>query len=72
MPMHGPQADSSTRAPAASMSANAPLRASIVSTCREPGEIVRLVLGWTRLPRRMPATVNMSRSEELVQLPMQT
>ena len=35
--MHGPQADSRIRAPAAIRSASAPLAASMVSTCRLPG-----------------------------------
>ncbi len=72
MPMQGPQADSRMRAPAATRSASAPLAAIIASTCRDPGEIVRLTPGWTRRPRRTAATVIRSRYEEFVQEPMQT
>ena len=72
MPMHGPQAHSSTLAPAATSLASAPLSARALSTCLEPGEIVRLTLGATRLPSRIPATRIRSQKLELVQLPMQT
>ena len=60
MPMHGPQADSRMRAPAAIMSAKAPLRASIVSTCFDPGPMTRLTSGCTVLPFKIRATRIMS------------
>ena len=47
MPMQGPQAHSSTLAPAATIFASAPFDASMVSTCREPGEMTRLTFGAT-------------------------
>ena len=71
MPMQGPQAHSSILAPAAMSLASAPLAARAFSTCLEPGEIVRLTFGATRLPASMPATRIMSQNEEFVQLPMQ-
>ena len=72
MPMQGPQAHSSTRAPLASMSASAPQAESICKTCLEPGEMERLTVGATVLPFKMAATRRRSRSEELVQEPTQT
>ena len=45
MPMQGPQAHSSSRAPLARMSDNAPQSLSMVSTCREPGDTDRLTEG---------------------------
>mgnify|MGYP000586276900 CR=1 FL=1 len=72
IPMHGPHAHSSTRAPAAMMSDNAPQSASIVSTCLEPGETERLTESAIFLPFRMAATRSISRSDELVQEPIQT
>ena len=50
----------STRAPAAIMSARAPFSASMVKTCLDPGEMVRLTLGCTVFPLRMRATLSMS------------
>ncbi len=52
--------------------ASEPLPAIISSTCREPGEIVRLTPGAMCLPSSSAATFSMSSSEELVQLPMET
>ena len=72
MPMQGPQAHSSTRAPAVTSLASAPFLARALSTCLEPGDIVRLTSGATRLPSRMPATRMRSQKLEFVQLPMQT
>ena len=72
MPMHGPQAHSSRRAPLARMSVSAPQPDSISSTCREPGETDRLTPSATFLPLRIAATRSRSRSEEFVQEPMQT
>ena len=61
MPMQGPQAHSSTRAPAAMISAKAPFKASILYTCLEPQPMVRLTSGCTVLPFKMAATRIMSR-----------
>jgi len=72
MPMHGPQPGSITRAPAAIRSARAPLRATMVSTCLEPGLMTRDTPGAMVLPRSMAATVSKSRTDEFVQDPMQT
>ncbi len=72
MPMQGPQAHSSTRAPAAIISASAPHLQSIASTCREPGLTVKLTLGATVLPFSIAATLSISARLEFVQLPMQT
>ncbi len=72
MPMQGPQASSSTRAPAATMAASEPLSAIIFITCREPGEMTRLTRGSTRRSASTVATSSRSCSDELVQLPMQT
>ena len=72
MPMQGPHAHSSTRAPDARMSDSAPRSASMVSTCREPGETDTLTFGETVRPFSSAATFNRSDSDELVQEPMQT
>ena len=53
MPMQGPQAHSSTRAPLERMSASAPQAESICKTCLEPGEMERLTVGATVLPFKM-------------------
>ena len=60
------------RAPARTISASAPFSASMVSTWREPGLMVRLTSGCTVLPFRMAATFIISRYDELVHEPMQT
>ena len=60
MPMHGPQAHSSTLAPADTIFARAPFEASIVSTCLEPGEMTRLTFGATVWPSSISATFIMS------------
>ena len=52
MPMQGPQAHSSSRAPLARISSNAPHLASMDNTCREPGEIDKLTWGVIFLPFR--------------------
>ena len=72
MPMQGPQAHSSTRAPLWRMSLSAPHSDSMRSTCLEPGEMDRLTSGEICFPLRMAATFSMSSSEELVQEPMHT
>ena len=72
MPMQGPQAHSSTRAPLASMSVSAPQSASIDSTWRLPGEIDRLTEGFTVRPFSSAATFSISIRLELVQEPMHT
>ena len=55
MPMQGPQAHSSSRAPEARMSDRAPQLASMVRTCREPGDTNILTEGDTVLPFSMAA-----------------
>ena len=72
MPMHGPHAHSSRRAPLARMSVSAPQSASIVSTCFDPGEIDRLTPGAMVLPLSMAATLSISNRDEFVHEPMQT
>ena len=72
MPMQGPQAHSSSRAPLARMSVRAPQSASMESTCREPGDTDKSTPGATWRPFRMAATFNRSVREELVQEPMHT
>ena len=72
MPMHGPHAHSSRRAPLESMSVSAPQSASMVSTCFDPGETDRLTPGATVLPLSRAATFSISSSDEFVQEPMQT
>ena len=72
MPMHGPQAHSSRRAPLARMSVSAPQSASMVSTCFDPGEMDRLTPGATVLPRSSAATLSISSRDEFVHEPMQT
>ena len=72
MPIHGPQAHSSTLAPLAMISVNAPQSASISSTCFDPGETERLTSGRMVLPLSSAATFSISYNEELVQEPMQT
>ena len=72
MPMQGPQAHSSSLAPLARMSDSAPLSASMVSTCFEPGDTERLTPGAMVRPFKSAAAFSISRREELVQEPMQT
>ena len=72
MPMQGPQALSKIRAPAAIISASAPFWASMVSTCLDPGEMVKLTLSATVLPFKILATFMISIKEELVQEPTHT
>ena len=72
MPMHGPHAHSSRRAPLARMSVSAPQSASMVSTCFDPGEIDRLTPGAMVLPLSMAATLSISNRDEFVHEPMQT
>ena len=56
IPIQGPHAHSRTLAPASIMSANAPFWASILNTCFDPGEIVRLTFSLTVLPFKIFAT----------------
>ena len=72
MPMQGPHALSSIRAPEAIRSARAPFRAIILKTCLDPGAMTRLTSGWTVLPFKILVTVMRSLKEEFVQLPMAT
>ena len=72
IPMQGPQAHSSSLAPLANISESAPQSASIESTCLEPGEMERLTEGEMVLPFKSAATFSISKSDELVQEPMQT
>ena len=72
MPMQGPQAHSSSRAPEARMSDRAPQLASMVRTCREPGDTDMLTEGATVFPFSMAAAFSMSYREELVQEPTHT
>lgn len=72
MPIHGPQAHSSTRAPEAKISLNAPHSANIVITCFEPQEIDKLTEGEIVLPFKIAATLSISCKEELVQEPIHT
>ena len=72
MPMQGPQAHSSSRAPDARMSDSAPQSESIVSTCLEPGDTLMLTEGAMRLPFSSAAALSISYREEFVQEPMQT
>ena len=72
MPMHGPHAHSSRRAPLARMSVSAPQSESMVSTCFDPGEMDRLTPGAMVLPLSRAATLSISSSDEFVHEPMQT
>ena len=54
------------------MSDSAPQFASMVSTCREPGDTDILTEGATVLPFSMAADFSISYREELVQEPIQT
>ena len=72
MPMQGPQAHSSSRTPEDRISDSAPQSASMVNTCREPGETDILTVGATVFPFSMAAALSISYREELVQEPMQT
>ena len=58
--------------PAAIISESAPQSASIVRTCFDPGDTERLTLSAIFFPLSIAATRSISRSEELVQDPMQT
>ena len=72
IPIQGPQAHSSSRAPEARMSDRAPQLASMVRTCREPGDTDILTEGATVLPFSIAAVFSRSYREELVQEPTQT
>ena len=54
------------------ISDNAPLRASILSTCFEPGAMQRDTEGATVLPLSIDATFIISTKEEFVQEPIAT
>ena len=60
MPMHGPQPDSSIRAPAFIMDDSPPDSVIMDSTCREPGEMPSETVGATVLPCSIAATVERS------------
>ena len=72
MPMHGPHAHSSRRAPEARISPSAPQSDSMDSTCLEPGEIDRLTDGAIVRPLSSAATLSISCSDEFVHEPMHT
>ena len=71
-PMQNPQAASSSRAPAASRSNTASVRAIVSSTCRDPGATTRLTSGRACRPFSIAATVMRSRQLEFVHEPMHT
>ena len=72
IPIQGPHALSSILAPAFIISDNAPLSASILRTCFEPGAIQSETLGSTVLPLRIEATFIISTKEEFVHEPIAT
>ena len=72
IPIHGPQALSNILAPASIIIASAPLFASILRTCFEPGAIASETSGCTVFPFNICATFIISRSDEFVQEPIQT
>ena len=70
MPMHGPHALSSMRAPLLTSFLMMPASMALVYTCLEPGDTPSDTPGATVLPSRMSAAIPRSLIDELVQDPM--